>query len=106
MNKTEIAKQLNERLQGYSSLLANDITEYASMIVEVGALTVGTEASGKIIPQNVLYPTQFSKSAVDVILSMSWKDGNGKRVIPKVFNRNEWYRERIKVIKETLLLLS
>lgn len=106
MDKIEIRNQLNNRLSAYSSCLEHDILEYASMIVEVGALTVGTEENGKVFAQNVLYPTQFSKSAVTEILSMSWKDGNGNEVIPKVFHKNEWYGEKIKTIQETLLLMN
>jgi len=106
MNKNEIVNQLNERLKKYSSFLENDIVEYASLIIEVGALIVGTEKNGKVFAQNVIYPTQFSKSEVDVILTMNWKDGNDKSVVPKVFNRNEWCREKIKSIQETMILLN
>jgi len=101
-----IKNQLNERIQKYSLAIENNIIEYASLIVEVGALTVGTDETGKVIAQNVLYPTQFSTTGVEIIQSLNWKDENGQKIFPIVFQRNDWYREKIKIVQETLSLLN
>jgi hypothetical protein len=106
VNTNSIKNQLNERIQKYSSAIENNIIDYASLIVEVGALTVGTDDSGKVIAQNVLNPTQFSKNAVETILSMNWQDGNGRIITPIVFQRNDWYGEKIKIVQQTLSLLN
>jgi hypothetical protein len=105
MQNISLTNQLKERLQNYSSVIENTCIDYASYIVEIGALTVGTDEKGKVIAQNVLYPTQFSEKAVAVILSMNSKNGNGENIEPVVFFKNDWYRQRITVIKETLELL-
>lgn len=101
-----VTDQLNKRLNAYKAAIENRSIDYASFIVEVGALTVGTDEEGKIIPQNVLYPTQFSQAAIEVIESMNWKDGNGKSITPIVFFKNDWYREKIRIVQETLSLLN
>lgn len=106
MFTNSITNQLSERLKSYNSAIENNSIEYASYIVEVGALTVGTDENGKIVPQNVLYPTQFSKTGVEVIQTMNWKDENGQPITPIVFFKNDWYKEKIKLVKETLQLLN
>src|SRR3990167_7927505 len=106
LTKEQILDTLRERLERYKYGIENDIIEYSTFIVEVGALTVGTEPTGKIIAQNILFPTQFSKTALEIILSMNWKDGDGKNINPKVFHKNDWYQGRIKLIQETLSLMN
>lgn len=98
--------ELRERDKIYSHELELNILEEANKIVEVGALTVGTDSKGKIIAQNVLYPTQFSQKAVENILTMNWRNGNGERVEPLVYGRNDWYRERLKMINDILKLMD
>lgn len=98
--------ELRERDKIYSHELELNTLEEANKIVEVGALTVGTDSKGKIIAQNVLYPTQFSQKAVENILTMNWRNGNGERVGPLVYGRNDWYRERLKTINDILKLMD
>lgn len=98
--------ELRERAKIYSHELELNILEEANKIVEVGALTVGTDSKGKIIAQNVLYPTQFAQKAVEKILTMNWRNGNGKRIEPLVYGRNDWYRERLKTINDILKLMD
>ncbi len=97
---------LRERDTIYSHELELNILEEANKIVEVGALTVGIDSKGKIIAQNVLYPTQFSQKAVEIILTMNWRNGNEERVEPLVYGRNDWYRERVKMTKDVLKLID
>ncbi len=101
-----VTDQLSKRLNAYRTAIESNSIDYASFIVEVGALTVGTDEEGRIIPQNVLYPTQFSQDAIGVIESMNWKDGNGKSITPIVFFKNDWYWEKIKTVQETISLLN
>lgn len=98
--------ELRERDKIYSHELELNTLEETNKIVEVGALTVGTDSKGKIIAQNVLYPTQFSQKAVENILTMNWRNGNGERVEPLVYGRNDWYRERLKTINDILKLMD
>lgn len=100
--------ELKERDKIYSHELELNTLEEANKIVKVGALTVGTDSKGKIIAQNVLYPTQFSQKAVENILTMNWRNGNGngERVEPLVYGRNDWYRERLKTINGILKLMD
>lgn len=98
--------ELRERDKIYSRELELNTLEEANKIVEVGALTVGTDSKGKFIAQNVLYPTQFSQKAVENILTMNWRNGNGERVEPLVYGRNDWYRERLKMINDILKLMD
>lgn len=98
--------ELRERAKIYSHELELNILEEANKIVEVGALTVGTDSKGKIIAQNVLYPTQFAQKAVEKILTMNWRNGNGKRIEPLVYGRNDWYREKLKMTNDILKLID
>ncbi|NUO07546.1 MAG: hypothetical protein HUU08_02535 [Candidatus Brocadia sp.] len=98
--------ELRERAKIYSHELELNILEEANKIVEVGALTVGTDSKGKIIAQNVLYPTQFAQKAVEKILTMNWRNGNGKRIEPLVYGRNDWYREKLKMTNDVLKLID
>ncbi len=106
----EVLNNKIEELKSYAVLYENGITsnmiEKCSFIVEVGALTIGTDDAGKVITQNTNTPTQFSKKAVDEIMSMCFKSGNGEKILPKVYSRNEWYRSRLDMVNETLELLE
>jgi hypothetical protein len=109
MNKPQasnIISHLEHCKKIYTNAIENNAIEKCCYIVEVGALTAGSDEKGKVIAQNVLYPTQFSNVAVETILSMNWKDGNGRKITPIVFNRNDWYTQKIKIVQQTLSLLN
>lgn len=109
MNNEVLNNKIKE-LKSYAVLYENEITsnmiEKCSFIVEVGALTIGTDDAGKVITQNTNTPTQFSKKAVDEIMTIGFKSGNGEKVLPKVYSRNEWYQIRLDMVNETLELLE
>lgn len=102
MNIIETIKELEERLDGYISEMNIKMLEHTPFIVEVGALTVGTDDNGVAILQNKEYPMQFSKNAVEEICSLSFRNCNNKTVKPKVYAKNEWYRKQIVAIRTTL----
>lgn len=106
MNTSTIKNELVERLKEYQSVFCNNIIEYSPFIVEVGALTVGTDENGKVIAKNALYPMQFSKKAVETILTINWKNGDGNKVMPLVFHRKDWYGKQIQLIEQTLEMLQ
>ncbi len=95
-------KVLKEKQLVYSQSIELNVLEYCNYIVEVGALTVGTELDGKVIPQNVLCPTLFSKEAVEDIVQLNWKNGNGEKILPVVYKKNDWYREKLNTVEEAL----
>ncbi len=94
--------ELEERLQSYLSEIRYSCLEYAHYIIEVGALTVGTDEKGKLIMQNKLFPTQFSENEVKTISLITFKNCNNEIVTPKIYNKHEWYREKIETIEMTL----
>jgi hypothetical protein len=106
MNIVEIRKELEERLNAYISEINIKMLEYTPFIVEVGALTAGTDDNGVIIVENKKIPTQFSEDAVKIILSMTFKNYNDELVSPKVYNRHEWYSEKIERLKFTIKELN
>jgi len=65
-------------------------------------LTITTDESNRVITQNSNYPTQFTQKAVDEILTMTFKNGNGEVIIPKVYPRVKWYEERMNDLAETI----
>ena len=107
---TEVLKNEIEKLKSYAVLYENAISlnviEKCSFIVEVGALTIGTDETGKIITQNTNNPTQFSQKAVDEIMTMCFKNCNDEKVLLKVYGRNEWYRSRLDMVNESIDLLE
>ena len=102
MNIKKTIEELKERLQSYISAISVRSLEYAPFIVEVGALTVGTDENSVMILQNKNFPTQFSEKAVKEICSMQFRDCFDKLVQPKVYGKHEWYSEQIKNIEFTL----
>lgn len=106
----EYFKNKIEKLKSYAILYQNGIKsnmiEKCSFIVEVGALTIGTDDEGNVITHNTITPTQFSQKAVDEIMTIRFQSCSGKKVIPKVYGRNEWYRSRLDMVNETLELLE
>jgi hypothetical protein len=95
-------EELEKRLQAYISEISIKMLEYTPFIVEVGALTVGTDENGVVILQNKKFPTQFSEDAVKTILSMTFKNCNDEIVTPKVYGKYEWYSEKIESMKFTI----
>ncbi len=39
-------------------------------------------------------------------MTINFKNGNGEKILPKVYGRNEWYRNRLDMVNETLELLE
>ena len=109
MKNIEISGTINQLLESqkmFSNAIENNSLESCSFIVEVGALTVCTNVNGVIETQNVVYPMQFSKSGVDKILAMTWRNGNGEIVHPIVYCRNDWYRNKLEMINESVELFG
>jgi hypothetical protein len=107
---TEVLKNKIQELKSYAVLyehgIKSNMIERCTFIVEVGALTIGTDDTGKVITQNTNTPTQFSQEAVDEIMTICFKNGSGEKILPKVYGRNEWYRSRLDMVNETLELLE
>lgn len=106
MKTTEIIKELEKIVDEYIDCTESRVIEFAPFIVQVGSLTVGTDKNGVVIAQNVRYPMQFTKEAVNIILEMSWKDGNNAVIMPKVFGRNDWYLNEIKDLQISIDFLK
>jgi len=104
LNKT--LEELREKSQNYQHQIELRILDKCPYIVQVGALTITTDENGKVINQNSNYPTQFTQKAVEEILTMNFKNGNGDAVIPKVYTRVEWYQERLNELTESIYLLE
>ena len=102
MDVKKTIRELEERLKSYISEISIQMLEYTPFIVEVGALTVGTDNNGVIIVENKNFPTQFSESAVNTICSMVFRNGNDEMVQPKVYGKYEWYSEQIERLKMTI----
>jgi hypothetical protein len=102
MNIKEKIQELEQRLKDYTQTISVGALEYTPFIVEVGALTVGTDNKGIVITENKRYPMQFSEKAVKEICSMSFKDCFGNKVQPKVFSKHEWYSEQIERLKMSI----
>ncbi len=103
MEINELIINLVNKLESYISTISTKILEYTPYIIEVGALTVGTDNSGAVIVENVNFPTQFSESAVNEILTMTFRNGNNEIIKPKVYGKIEWYSKEIENIKLVLL---
>lgn len=105
MNTEEIKKtirELEQRLKDYFSTISIRSLEYTPFIIEVGALTVGTDDKGVVIVENKIFPMQFSEKAVKEILTMKFSDCFDKPVQPKVYSKYEWYSEQIRHVKLAL----
>jgi hypothetical protein len=102
MNIKEKIQELEQRLGDYTKTIGIRSLEYTPFIVEVGALTVGTDDKGVIITENKRFPMQFSEKAVKEICSMTFKDCFDDVVQPKVFSKHEWYSEQIDRLKMTI----
>ncbi|MFM9947088.1 MAG: hypothetical protein ACKV1O_04045 [Saprospiraceae bacterium] len=99
-------ERLIELTQNYKNQIELLVLEKCPFIVQVGKLTIATDETGKVVTENVSYPTQFTQKAVDEILKMTFKNGNGDVVEPEIYTRVEWYRERLNELSETIELLK
>ena len=72
MDIKKTIEELEERLQLYISAISIRSIEYTPFIVEVGALTVGTNDNGVVIVENKRFPMQFSEKAVKEICSIKF----------------------------------
>jgi hypothetical protein len=106
MNNEDLIQNLKKQTFEYKSEIDINIIEKCQFIVEVGALTVGTDNKGVVLPQNVRFPMQFTQKAVDDILTMNWENGNGEKIMPIVYKKNNWYREKLKIIEESIEILE
>lgn len=109
MEKADFKKTLEElkqKMKMYKDHLETTVIENSPYIIQVGALTIGIDEARKVITCNSIFPTQFTRKAVDEILTMSFKDSNGLQVIPKVYSWFEWYSERLNELEETVIQLD
>lgn len=97
---------LTERSKNYQHQVELRVLDRCPFIVQVGALTVSTDENGKVITQNSNYPAQFTQTAVKEILTMTFRNGNDDVVVPKVYSRVDWFREKLTEITETIRLLE
>jgi hypothetical protein len=104
LNKT--LDELKEKSKDYQHQVELRVLDNCPFIVQVGAMTITTDENRRVITQNSNYPTQFTQKAVDEILTMTFKNGNGDVVIPKVYSRVEWYKESLDEITETIKILE
>ena len=99
MDIKEIIIELEDRFNSCISEISIPVLEYTPFIVEVGALTVGTDENGVVIVENKYFPTQFSESAVKTILSLTFRNCFDEIVVPIVYGKHEWYSKKIESIK-------
>ena len=102
----KVLSDLEERINDYQNQLNLGVIERTQFIVEVGALTVSIDANGIVNTQNVPYPTQFTKKAVDEILTLTFRNGFGNKIQPKIYSRVNWYSEKLSELKETFNLFN
>lgn len=109
MEKTALNQTLEElrmKSKNYQNQVELRVLDKCPFIVEVGALTITTDESGKVITHNTETPTQFTKKAIDEILTMTFINGNGVPIIPKVYTRVEWYIQQLNEVKISIELLE
>ncbi|MDR3236567.1 MAG: hypothetical protein LBT48_07605 [Prevotellaceae bacterium] len=102
MNIKETIKELEQRLKDYIDAISIRSLEYTPFIVEVGALTVGTDDKGVVIVENKRFPMQFSEKAVKEICSMTFRNCNDEIIPPKVYSKHEWYSAQIERLNMTI----
>lgn len=106
INQQKLLSELNEKINDYQNQVELKVIEKTPFIVQVGALTVTIDSDGVVKTQNVRYPTQFTQKAVNEILNMSFRDGFGEKIYPKVYSRINWYSEKLTDLNETFNLIS
>lgn len=92
--------------KSYQDQVELRVLDKCPFIIQVGALTITTDESGKVITHNTDTPTQFTKTAIDDILTMTFVNGNGKPILPKVYTRVEWYVQQLNEINISIELLE
>lgn len=97
---------LEVRINDYQNQIELKVLEKANFILQVGALTVSIDANGIVNTQNVPFPTQFTKKAVDEILTLTFRNGFGNKIQPKNYSRVSWYSEKLSELKETFNLFK
>jgi len=97
--------KLIELAQEYKNQIELRVLEKCLFIFQVGGLTITTDETGKVVTQNANYPTQFSQKVINEIMEITFKNGNGDIVKPKIYTRAEWYRERLNELTKTIELL-
>lgn len=105
-NQQKLLSELNEKINDYQNQIESRIIEQCPFIAQVGALTITIDSSGVVTTQNTCFPTQFSQTAIDEILTMTFRNGMCEKVIPKIYPRNNWYLEKITELKETCNLIN
>ena len=105
INLKKLISDLEQRIRDYQNQDEFKVLEKAQFIVQVGALTVTTDAEGVVKTQNVCYPTQFTEKAVNEILNVPFRDGFGEKIEPKIYSRKNWYTEKLTELNETFNLI-
>jgi|GEM_PF-866577 len=102
----QAVEELKKQYQNLQNQIEFQVLDNCNFIVEIGALTISTDETGKVITQNSDHPTQFTQKVVDEILSITFRNGNNEIAEPIVYGRNEWYNTRAKMIAESLELFE
>jgi hypothetical protein len=82
------------------------VLQYCNYIIEVGLYTVGTNDQGRTLLQIVNTPMLFSEKAKKEILTMTFRDGAGQVVTPKVWYEREWHANRLEEKIGTLKMIN
>lgn len=106
INLKKLISDLEQRIRDYQIQVELKVIELTPYIVQVGALTVTTDADGVVKTQNVCYPTQFTQKAVNEILNVPFRDGFGGKIYPKIYSSINWYSEKLTELNETFNLIS
>ena len=102
----KVVDHLKNSQSKYANAIQTGVIERLCHIIEVGALTIGTNENGKIILQNTTFPQQFSKEIVQEIIRFEYVNTSGQKVEPIVYDSNEWYYQRLEMINESLKLFE
>jgi len=106
INLKKLISDIEQKIRDYQNQVEFKVLEKAQFIVQVGALTVTTDANGVVKTQNVCYPTQFTQKDVNEILNVPFRDGFGGKIYPKIYSRINWYSEKLTELNETFNLIS
>ena len=104
LNKT--LEELKEKSKDYQHQVELRVLDNCPFIIQVGVLTITNDENGWINTRNSNYPSQYTQKVVNEVLTMTFKNGNGDVVIPKVYSRVEWYQERLDDLIETIKILE
>ncbi len=106
MKFTQQIEKLKSNQKFLQSQIEIDVKDKCSYIIEVGALTVSTNEHGKVIIENSIQPMQFSENATSEILTLSFKNGKNETIKPIVYGKNNWYKNRLKMVDEGIKSLE